>query len=407
MRIGELTFLAVEDHEFQRSMLLKMLTRLGATRVSTAADGRAALAVVKASDPPVDIIISDLDMPGMDGLEFMRHIGEARAPVSIVLASAMESALLDSVETMSRAYGVQILGVIQKPITTEKLAALLKLHAPARASDIKADATAPPFGTEEILVGLESDQFEPFFQPKVELATGRVKGAEALARWRHPQKGIVAPYAFIEVLEGNNSIDALMWVMIRKSAAFCRDWRSVSGLDVNVSVNVSIQSLSDVQLAERLTDLVRGENLDPRHMVIEVTESATTTDVGRVLENLSRLRMKGFGLSIDDFGTGYSSMQQLTRIAFTEIKIDRSFVTNAAAHQTARVILESSLDMAKKLNICAVAEGVETQEDWDLLRQLGCDLAQGYFIAKPTEAPEFLKWMSERAGTEQVALAYK
>jgi EAL domain-containing protein (putative c-di-GMP-specific phosphodiesterase class I) len=123
-----------------------------------------------------------------------------------------------------------------------------------------------------------------------------------------------------------------------------------------------------------------------------VTESATTTKIGRALENLSRLRMKGFGLSIDDYGTGYSSMQQLIRVAFTELKIDRSFVANAATQRSARVILESSLEMARKLNISSVAEGVETQQDWDLLGQLGCELAQGYFIARPMPAQKLLQW---------------
>jgi CheY-like chemotaxis protein len=130
--LSKLKFLAVEDHEFQRAMLLKMLARLGATEVLTAADGHAALEIVMSPGASIDIIISDLDMPGMDGLEFMRHVGEAKIPVPIILASAMESVLLDSVETMTQAYGVKILGVIQKPITLEKLSALIKLYRPAQ-----------------------------------------------------------------------------------------------------------------------------------------------------------------------------------------------------------------------------------------------------------------------------------
>jgi EAL domain-containing protein (putative c-di-GMP-specific phosphodiesterase class I) len=180
--------------------------------------------------------------------------------------------------------------------------------------------------------------------------------------------------------------------MLGKAAAFCSTWR-LAGLEATVSVNLSLNSLTDIQLAERVTELVVSQNLEPRQMVLELTESAATTDVGKALENLARLRMKGFGLSIDDYGTGYSSMQQLTRIAFTELKIDQSFVTNAAKQESAKVILESSLDMAKKLNITAVAEGVETQADWNLLRQLGCSLAQGYFIARPMEARAYLKWV--------------
>jgi EAL domain-containing protein (putative c-di-GMP-specific phosphodiesterase class I) len=198
-------------------------------------------------------------------------------------------------------------------------------------------------------------------------------------------------------MEETGLIDELTIEMLGRSAAFCREWRSASGSDVHVSVNLSIRSLAELQFAERVTDVVRGEGLDPRHVVLEVTESATTTEVGKVLENLSRLRMKGFGLSIDDYGTGYSSMQQLTRIAFTELKVDQSFVANAARQKWARVILESSLDMARKLNITSAGEGVETQQDWDLLGLLGCKLGQGYFIAGPMEAGEFLTWVRSRA----------
>ena len=400
MGLSELKFLAVEDHEFQRGMLLKMLARLGATQVSTAADGYAALEIVMAPGAAIDIIISDLDMPGMDGLEFMRHVGEARIPVAIILASALESVLLDSVETMTRAYGVKILGVIQKPITPEKLAALIKLHLPAPANPNLTQADALSFTVEEIVQGIRNDEFEPFLQPKVELANGRIKGAEALARWRHPQKGIVAPYSFVGPLEEHNLIDKLTWLMLSKAVDFCCEWRTESGLDVSVSINVSAKSLADVNFAERVIELVKCKSHDCRNIILEVTESAATTDIGHSLENLSRLRMKGFGLSIDDYGTGYSSLQQLARIAFTEIKIDQSFIRSAATKQAARTILESSIDMAKKLGIVTVAEGIETEKDWDLLRELGCDLAQGYLIAKPLESSEFLAWARDRPGID-------
>lgn len=401
MNIAQLSFLAVEDHEFQRGGLIRMLTGLGAVNVSGAADGRAALHVVAAHSPPVDIIVSDLDMPDMDGMEFMRHLGEAGTVVSVILASALEGSLLSSVETMTRAYGVRILGVIEKPITPDKLETLIALHLATPHKLTLSHDTVPATSTltlQDIQRGMDNDEFEPFFQPKVALATGRVKGAEALARWRQADTGaVVPPGKFITLLEDNGLIDALTWVMLRKSAAVCSAWRLASGLDVTVSVNLSIKSLADSHLAERVTDIVRGEGLEPRHIVLELTESAATTNVGQTLENLSRLRMKGFGLSIDDYGTGYSSMQQLTRVAFTELKIDQSFVANAARQQSARVILESSLDMARKLNIASVAEGIETQQDWDLLRELGCEIAQGYFIARPMDADALLRWSESRS----------
>jgi EAL domain-containing protein (putative c-di-GMP-specific phosphodiesterase class I)/AmiR/NasT family two-component response regulator len=392
MSIANLRFLVAEDHDFQRSVLVRMLESLGAKAVHEASDGHGALKILEDPTRPVDIVISDLDMPGMDGMEFVRHLGETGVRVSIILASALEHKLLASIATMSEAYGINLLGVVEKPITPGKLEPLIELHKPAQAERARTKTAGPTFTLEEIAAGLKNNEFEPFFQPKVELATGRVKGAEALARWRHPQQGIIAPYAFIGMLEDNDLIDELAWVMLRKAAAFCSTWRS-AGLEATVSVNLSLKSLTDIQLADRVTELVLSENLEPRHVVLELTESAATTDVGKALENLARLRMKGFGLSIDDYGTGYSSMQQLTRIAFTELKIDQSFVTNATKQESARVILESSLDMAKKLNITAVAEGVETQADWNLVRQLGCGLAQGYFIARPMEAGAYLNWV--------------
>jgi EAL domain-containing protein (putative c-di-GMP-specific phosphodiesterase class I) len=390
MQIEELRFLVAEDHDFQRRTLVRMLASLGAKHVAEASDGRAALDLFRAAAQPMDIIISDLDMPGMDGMEFIRHVGAAGIPVSVILSSALDPALVSSVETMTKAYGITLLGAIEKPVTPQKLEALINKHTPPKAKLAKAPGAAS-FPLEDIRRGLMSGQFVPFFQPKVGLADGAVTGVEALARWLHPEKGVVAPYAFIGPLEDNGLIDNLSWVMLETSAKLCREWTS-RGLDVTVSVNLSLKSLTDPGLAERITSLVQKQDLDPRRMVLEVTESAAMTDVGRALENLTRLRMKGFGLSIDDYGTGYSSMQQLSRIPFTELKIDQSFVLSALEKESSKVILASSLDMARKLKLHSVAEGVETRAHWNLLRSLGCDIAQGYFVAKPMDAHTFSEW---------------
>lgn len=401
MSITNLRFLVAEDHEFQRSMVVIMLASLGIKNVLEAPDGHAALAIIQDAKWPVDIIITDIDMPGMDGMEFLRRLGESQIPTSVILISALDRNLLASIETMVKMYGIPLLGVIPKPLTPEKLQPLIERHQSIQAAPNSPKADNPIYELEEIIAGLKNDEFEPFFQPKIELASGLVKGTEALARWRHAKHGIVAPYAFISLLEDNDCIDELTWIMLRKAAAHCRSWRA-TGVDSTVSVNLSLKSLSDVGIADRVTELVRDQLLDPHHMVLEVTESAAATDVGKALENLARLRMKGFGLSIDDYGTGYSSMQQLARIAFTELKIDQSFVTNAVAQESLRVILESSLGMAKKLNIVSVAEGVETQADWSLVQQLGCDFAQGYFIARPMEAEAYFDWLLRTSNRKSV-----
>jgi EAL domain-containing protein (putative c-di-GMP-specific phosphodiesterase class I) len=288
---------------------------------------------------------------------------------------------------------VNLLGAIEKPPTAKKLKELLNQFDAERLERDR--AKTPSFSADEIAEGLRQGQFDVFFQPKVEMRTRRIVGAEAMARWHHREIGIVGPQAFITMIENNGLIEQLTDLALTRAAFYCALWQR-EGLEASVSVNLSIRSLDDVALAERMVSLVDGQGLEPRHVTFEVTESVATGDLGKVLENLSRLRMKGFGLSIDDYGTGYSSMERLSRVPFTELKVDQSFVRNAPTQAASRAVLESSLEMAQKLGIIAVAEGIETQVEWDLLRALDCPVAQGYFIGKPMEAGEFLDWTRMR-----------
>ena len=393
--IAGLRFLVVEDHDFQRWAMGNILETLGAKYVFSAGDGRAALEILRGLDDPIDIVISDLDMPGMDGMELIRHLGESGGKPSLILASSLDRALVASVETMARVYGVTLLGAIEKPVTAGVLRGLIDQHRSGRDERRRIPAATRTFTVEEVLEGLQRGQFEPFFQPKVEMRAGAVSGAEALARWRHPAEGVIGPVSFIPLLERSGHIAAFTAMMVKSAAASCRAWRDL-GFDAGLSLNLSPESLADVGLADQMVKLVLAEGLVPRDVIFEVTESAMAANLGRALENLSRLRMKGFGLSIDDYGTGYSSMQQLSRIAFTELKIDQAFVRNAADQEPSRAMLESSLEMAGKLRIAAVAEGVESREEWELLRDLGCDFAQGYYVAKPMESGAFTRWLTAR-----------
>jgi EAL domain-containing protein (putative c-di-GMP-specific phosphodiesterase class I)/CheY-like chemotaxis protein len=390
--LRELSVLVVEDHDFQRDMMVAMLRKLNAKNVYTAGDGQQALDALSAT--PADIIISDVSMPGMDGLEFMRRLAQAGFRGSVILVSAIEAALLGASEAMTRAYGINLLGVIAKPVTRAALARLLVRHAPAAAKLNSKPVSIRTFGVDEILDGLKRNQFEPFFQPKVDMSTRRIVGMEALARWRHPRHGIVPPMSFITPLEEAGQIDQLTWPMLTKGMAFCSTLNA-TGVESSVAVNLALSSLGDADLAKRVTELASTYELAPERICIEVTETTATTNMATALENLTRLRLKGFTLSIDDFGTGYSSMQQLARIPFTELKVDRAFVTNALSNEAARVILKSSLQLARDLNIRAVAEGVETQRDWELLAELGCDLAQGYYIAQPMDARAYSAWLRD------------
>jgi len=379
--------LVVEDDGFQRRTIARMLRSMGVGEVREAADGKEALASLR--DGAIGLVICDLDMPEMDGMELIRHLGETYSAVPVIIASAQKHALLASVEKMAHAYGVRLLGTIEKPVTRAGLDDLIAAGGAATAPIATTSAGAPDFSLEQIDRGLRENQFEPFFQAKASLATGEILGAEALARWRHPELGVIGPQAFIATLERSGNIDALTLVMLERAARACAGWRQ-RGMPMTVSVNLSLVSMADIMLADRVTAIVRGAGLESRFMILEITESSAMTEVAPALENLARLRMRGFGLSVDDYGTGFSSLQQLTRVPFTELKIDQGFVTGCAANAAARAIVESSVNLARQLDLKSVAEGVETQADWDVLRSAGCDLAQGYFIARPKQESAFM-----------------
>ncbi|HVY07495.1 MAG TPA: EAL domain-containing response regulator [Burkholderiales bacterium] len=396
MNMNELAFLVAEDHDFQRRTLVRILQNMGVKTVYEAADGRSALEIFRDPGRQVDIIISDLDMPEMDGMEFIRHVGEAGVQASLILSSALERTLIASVETMTRAYGINLLGAVDKPVTAKKLASLVGAYRPAGVRTKRAPMEQMPLA--EIDEGIAAGQFEPFLQPKVGMDNAKVTGAEALVRWRHPERGLIPPAAFIPALEENDRIDELTWVVLDRTAQTVRKWQDSGRINGHtVSVNLSLKTLNDPKVADHITECVRRHGVAANRIVLEITETAAMTDVAHCLENLSRLRMKGFGLSIDDFGTGYSSMQQLARVPYTELKIDQSFVMGAASEARLRVMLESSMQLADKLGLTVVAEGVETHDDWKLLQQLGCHKAQGYFIARPMPAEEFLDWAEQWA----------
>lgn len=387
-----LNVLVVEDDDFQRLALVQMMLALGANEVLEAEDGGQALALIRDS-AGVDLILCDLDMPGMDGIEFMRHLGQVRSNAAVIINSAKGQSLMDSVVRMARGYGVRFLGVIAKPISQAKIASLLVNYDPSKPPANHSPLVEIDFSLNEILSGINNNQLFPFFQPKIDFKTNRVVGAEALARWDHPAHGLIYPKVFIKALESNDEIDGLTMLMLGKSAIACQQWRK-QGMDLTVAVNISLVSLADVHLADSVTNLVRGVGLDPQHMVLEITESAVMADMSAALENLTRLRMRGFGLSIDDYGTGFSSLQRLGQIPFTELKIDQSFVSGCSTNLSAQAILESSINMAHRLNLKCVAEGVETQADWDFLKSLHCDVAQGYFIANPMDEALFLSYLA-------------
>ena len=378
MSLSALSVMVVEDHGFQRRMALRLLSELGIGNVHQAADGVGALGQLDDMGSIPDVVLVDLDMPGMDGIEFIGHLAQRRLARAVVVVSALDPALLNTVQTMARAYGLRVLGSVEKPLTLEKLSAALEGFSHGLLDD--ADDEPIEITASSLREALSAGRIGPWYQPQVEFANGHVVGVEALARWVEADGRVIAPSHFVPLLEREGLLEALTDHMLTQACRDKRRWDE-QGLDLTLSVNVSPTSLTLNSAADRYQRLVEAEGIDPADVILEITESSVMADAARGLGVMARLRLKGFGLSIDDFGTGWSSLAQLSQVPFTELKIDQTFVTGAHKQPRKRAVVEASLDLARKLDLKVVAEGVETIDDWQMLADLGCGIAQGSLVS--------------------------
>lgn len=388
-RLESLRVLLVDDDKFVLDFVEDMLHRLGVKSVSRSRDGHAALAAIDGTIRSPQLVICDLIMPGMDGIEFLRHLADRGFEGGVVLCSGSDKRVIKTVESLVHIHKLRFLGTLQKPV--EEVALLTALMDLIGTAPMDGYGPIQKLTPEEIRTGLAVGQMETFFQPKVTVAGRRVAGAECLVRWRHPERGLIQPVAFISVAEEHGLIDDLTIAVFSKAMAHLGEWTR-QGHDLKVSVNVSMDNLNRLDLPEVFADIVRQAGVKTGQVILEMTESRLMGNIATNMEIITRLRLKGFGLSIDDFGTGYSSMEKLKQLPFTQLKVDRTFVCGATRDDVARAILESSVQMGHALGMSIVAEGAETQEDWDLLAAIGCDEVQGYFVARPMPAEEFIAW---------------
>jgi EAL domain-containing protein (putative c-di-GMP-specific phosphodiesterase class I) len=321
------------------------------------------------------VVVLDLQMPGADGIELLRYLGERGSKAQVLVASGMDQRVLATAQQIGRAQGLNMLGALQKPIMLSDLEATLRKCLRGDIS-VTPDALAAALDNREILV---------HYQPKAtRVAPGRwiVEGVEALARWEHATLGFISPASFIPLAEKNGLIRRLTEQVLETSLAQCCAW-DTEDLHMSVAVNLSPQLLNDLAFPDQVARMAAQVGADARRIIFEVTESAAMFDPGTTMDVLTRMRVKNFGLSIDDFGTGYSSLKQLYLMPFTELKIDTSFVRDIFAHEDARTMVETMILLAHKLRLTACAEGVESQEILDFLDNAGCDRAQGYYIGRP------------------------
>jgi len=296
------------------------------------------------------------------------------------------------VKKLARVQNLNFLGYLEKPVRPNAVQSLMNQwlkHEP-----LAAHPASAPVSADEIRVAIAQRELVNFYQPKVEVATGRVVGVESLVRWHHPQAGVIGPGRFIPVAETHGLIEQITRYVVGEALTHKRALQD-AGIDLSVAVNVSMDDLAELDFPEFLVFETDRAGVASSGIVLEVTESRLMNDPMAVLDVLTRLRLKRFRLSIDDFGTGYSSLAQLRDISFDELKVDLSFVHGAGRDPKMQAIVEGSQRIAQQLGMTVVAEGVEDSDDWEFIRGTHCDLAQGYFIAKPMPHDELLGWMGQ------------
>jgi EAL domain-containing protein (putative c-di-GMP-specific phosphodiesterase class I)/CheY-like chemotaxis protein len=389
-RFKKLSVLIVDDDHFIQTLLTHQLSKLGVTEVYNCRKASSALELISTYLSELNLIICDLQMPEMDGVKFLRELIAMKFLGGIALVSGEDIRVLKSAETFAKANKLFVLSALLKPIEIDSLIAILQGCVEGNNSHYESDVRLI-HSREDLEKAIHKFELANYYQPKVELASGKVVGLEILVRWNHPQHGLISPEKFIPLVEDEGLIDHMTLKVLETALSDLGDWIKQFS-ETHLALNVSTSTMNNLDFPDEISELLHKYSFPASNLTIEVTESEMLQNPEKVFDVLTRLRLKGISLSIDDFGTGYSTLAQLRDVPFSELKIDQGFINGAYLDSSLRAIVEVSLDIAKKIGLTSVAEGVETEEDWAMISQLDCDYVQGFFIGKPMLPESLLDW---------------
>lgn len=386
----DIKVLVVDDSRVQCEYAVDMCEAAGAEKVAFASNGHEALELLR--NESQDVVLVDLEMPVMDGVELISYIATEHLAKSIIVLSAKDSSLIASVGTMAEAEGLAVLATIQKPVSKEvldKTFAQFYVKTAIKQSDLAIDIEA---SSSELSSAICNGELSLHFQPKLTSQGMLLKGVEALARWNHPVRGFIPPVHFIAEAESQGLIGILTFHLLEQALKQKMEWQK-RGLTFNLAFNLSPLSLSNPDFADWMFELVQSYKIKPADLTLEVTENILLGDVAKSIQTLARLRLRGFLIAIDDYGSGFANAEQLSRVPATELKIDRTMIDGVANKPQLRTILSSTVQLASDLGLSTVAEGVETEADFQVVQELGVDLVQGYYFSKPLPGEELPHWV--------------
>jgi len=401
----------VDDSKSIIVVLDAILAQLGVEKVAHCGTGIEALAMINAKPNHYQLLFIDLNMPEMDGMELIRHLGGQGFSGSIVIISGMEIRVINLASEVARQNKVHLLGNIVKPIKVDELQHILtKFHY----LNDHLSIIQTPLSKEELELAISEQRILPYYQPKIDSNSNEVHSIEVLARIDNPGQGdSILPIRFIQCAEENDLIDELTFQLLTKAIKDYKEMRESFGNLLTLAFNLSPIQLNDLEIPNKLAALFSQNDISPKQIVIEVTEEWALQSTNQ-LETLNRLRMKGYGVSLDDFGTGFTNVTQLKSLPFSEIKIDRSFITDIHHDYFSQVIVNTLIDITQKYDYELVAEGVESHDEYEYLKSLNTRmLLQGYLISKPKPKDELIRWfhnwkkMSEAEACEEATISDK
>lgn len=383
--------LFVDDDPLLQVVMETYFAQRGAGYIEIAGNGFEALECVKNQKDGFDFILSDLNMPEMDGIQFLRELTEHGFDGQLAILSGEENSLVSLAHDLAIAHQLNIVGFLNKPLKLDQLDDLINATVETKNTVSKKVNRKEDLSFEDLEYGLQNGEIVAFYQPKICATTGKVTSVEALARWNSSKHGFVGPEEFIPIAEKSDLISDVTQVIIENAIREAVKWKELN-VDLKTAVNLSMLVATDICFPDKVVAMVKEAGLSCSDFTFEVTESKLLKENAGAMETLARLRMKGFGLSIDDFGTGFSNIDQLRNFPFNELKIDQTFIRQALHDPKAKASVELSVEFGRKLAMNVVAEGIETKEELEYISQLGVNEIQGFYFAQPMPFEKLVEW---------------